>query len=244
MFLLPGIDSTDALVAAIGLVLSAVGLSTAAGLRAYVPVLAVALGSNIPAPHGGHLVSLTPPFHFLGAVQFIVLLAALGLVEFVVDKIPLLVHVSDLFHTVIRPAAGAIVMAGTMNALSERSVWLAGLVGAFLALTVHTAKAASRPGISAATAGLGNPVVSLGEDAVTILLAVLALVAPYVALLLLLALVAVVGPLVVRGLRWSWKTSRSNARSAARGQHTSSRSRSSGTDARRPCSSGGSDRAS
>jgi hypothetical protein len=46
-------------------------------------------------------------------LQFIVLLAVLAVIEFVIDEIPVLVHVSDLLHTVIRPAAGA------------RSSWLA-----------------------------------------------------------------------------------------------------------------------
>ena len=185
---LPGIGSTDALIAALSLLLSAVGLSTAAGLRAYLPVLAVALGSHISTGHGGHLVALTPTFRFLGGLTFIVVLAALGLFEFVIDKIPLLVHLSDLIHTLIRPAAGAVVMAGTTNALSERSVWLAALFGGIVALLVHTTKAVSRPGISGVTAGLGNPLISLVEDVVAGLLTVLAVVAPFFALLLLVLL--------------------------------------------------------
>lgn len=215
MFDLPGISSTDALIAAMSLLLSAVGLSTAAGLRAYLPVFAVALGSHISTPDGGHLVSLTPPFHFLGDVWFIILLAALGLIELIIDKIPLLVHASDLLHTVIRPVAGAVVMAGTTNALSERNIWLAALVGGVLALTVHTAKAGSRPVISGATGGLANPAVSVGEDLTALLLTVLSIVAPFVALLLLLVLAAIFGPLLVRGLRWSMRRRRGKDRASA-----------------------------
>jgi hypothetical protein len=200
MFGLPGIESPDALVAAMSLILSGIGLSTAAGLRAYLPLLAVAVGSHIPTAHGGHLVQLTPPFHFLGSWQFIIILGALGLIEFVVDKIPLLVHVSDLFHTVIRPASGAIVMAGTTNTLSTHSVWLAAVVGAILALTVHSAKAASRPGISAVTAGLGNPVISLGEDGAAALLILFAMVAPYLVLAVLALLGILIGTLLLHGI--------------------------------------------
>ena len=213
MPVLPGIDSTDALIAAMSLLLSAVGLSTAAGLRAYLPVLAIALGSHIPTSHGGHLVSLTPPFHFLGSAPSIALLVILGVLEVIIDKIPLLVHVSDLLHTVICPAAGAVVMAGTTNALSAHNVWLAAVIGAMLALTVHTAKAVSRPGISGVTAGLGNPVVSLAEDIVALALTVLAVIAPFLALALLVLLAVLLGPVVVRGVRWYMKRRRNPARS-------------------------------
>jgi hypothetical protein len=199
---IPGLQSTDALLAAISLLLTAVGLSTASGLRAYIPLLAVALGSHIPTTHGGHLVYLTQPFQFLGSLWFIALLVFFTLVEFVVDKIPVLVHVSDLIHTIVRPAAGAIIMAGTSNALSDRSLWLAAAIGAILALTVHSTKAASRAGIAGATAGLGNPVVSLGEDLLALALTVLSVIAPFLALVFLVLVAIIAAPLVVRGIRW------------------------------------------
>jgi hypothetical protein len=56
---IPGLQSTDALIAALSLLCTAVGLSTASRLRAYLPLLAAARGSHIPTAQGGHLVYLT-----------------------------------------------------------------------------------------------------------------------------------------------------------------------------------------
>jgi Domain of unknown function (DUF4126) len=186
---------------ALAVLLTALGLSTASGLRAYFPLLAVAIGSNVSTSNGQHLVTLSQPFKALGTWWFIALLVVLVLGEFVVDKVPGLVHVSDAFHTIVRPLSGAIIMAGTSNPLSEQNIWAAAIVGAILALTVHTAKAASRPAVSVTTAGIGNPVVSLIEDGLTAVITVLAVLAPFVAAALILVLAVVVGWLVYKGAK-------------------------------------------
>lgn len=183
---------------ALGVLLTALGLSTASGLRAYFPLLAVAIGSNVPAGNGQHLITLSKPFQALGTWWFVALLVVLVLGEFVVDKVPGLVHVSDAFHTIVRPLSGAIIMAGTTNALSDRNIWAAAVVGAVLALTVHTAKAASRPAVTVTTAGIGNPVVSLMEDGLTAVITVLAVLAPFVAAALILVLAVVLGWLIYK----------------------------------------------
>lgn len=201
MFGIPGIDSSDALVGALSLLLSALGLSSAAGLRAYLPLLAVAIGSHITTASGAPLVHLTPQFQVLATPGFMIALAALAVVEFVVDKIPFLVHISDLIQTLIRPAAGAIIMAGTHNALSDHSVIAAAVVGGLLALTVHGAKSATRAGVTVTTAGFGNPVVSLGEDLITLLVTVLSILIPILAAIFLVIILIATAPLVARGIR-------------------------------------------
>lgn len=191
---------------ALAVLLTALGLSTASGLRAYFPLLAVAIGSNVSTGKGQHLITLSKPFQALGTWWFVALLVVLVLGEFTVDKVPILVHVSDAFHTLVRPLSGAIIMAGTSNPLSEQNIWVAAVVGAVLALTVHTAKAASRPAVSATTAGIGNPVVSLIEDGITAVITILALVAPFVAAVLIVVLAVVIGWLIYKGVdklrRW------------------------------------------
>ena len=108
------------------LIFTALGLSTTAGLRAYLPLLAVALGSNDPSlTH----IELSPGFQWMGTNWFIVLIGALALVEFGVDKVPGLDHVNDLVHTIIRPASGAIIMAGIENPISHWNPWVAGVIG-------------------------------------------------------------------------------------------------------------------
>ncbi len=206
---MPAFESTTALLEALSVLLTALGLSSASGLRAYLPLLAVAIGSNIATGNGDHLVRLSPPFQALGAPWLIVLLVVLVLAEFAVDKIPVLDHVSDLAHTIVRPVAGAVIMAGTSNSLSENNLWVAAMVGAVLALTVHGAKAVSRPAVTVATAGMGNPVVSLGEDIVTAILTVLSVLAPFLALLFFLVLAVLIARPLVHGLRWFLRGRRS-----------------------------------
>lgn len=191
----------DLSIEAIGILLTALGLSSASGLRAYFPLLAVAIGSHISTGNGQPLIPLSQPFQALGTWWVVALLVVLVIGEFTVDKIPGLDHVSDAFHTIVRPLSGAVIMAGTDNPLSERSIWAAAVVGAVLALTVHTAKAASRPAVTASTAGLGNPVVSLVEDVIVVVVSVLAVLAPFVAAALIVALAIAVGWLIYKGVK-------------------------------------------
>ncbi len=186
---------------AIAVLLTALGLSTASGLRAYFPLLGVALGSDIAAPDGAPLITLSKPFQSLGEPWLIALLAVLALGEFAVDKIPGLDHASDVIHTIIRPVAGAVVMAGISNPLSEHDPWAAAAVGAVLALSVHGMKAATRPVVTATTVGMGNPVMSLGEDIATLIMTLLSLLAPVLVLLFIVLLVLLVGRPLARGVR-------------------------------------------
>jgi len=200
---LPDLSTVGSPLTWLGLLVTALGLSSSAGLRAYLPLLAVAIGSDIPTADGGHLVPLSTDFKNLGigSPWLIAIFAVLAIAEFAADKVPLLDHVSDAIHTVLRPAAGAVVMAATSNPISEYNVYLAGLVGALLALGVHGVKAATRPVVTATTVGVGNPFVSLVEDIINIVLIVLSVLAPFLALLFIILLALLIARPLVRGLR-------------------------------------------
>ncbi len=64
------------------------------------------------------------------------------------------------------------------------------LLGGATAGSIHAARAAVRPVSTATTGGVGNPLLSLGEDAGSLLLVVLAFVLPLVAVILVVALVS------------------------------------------------------
>lgn len=194
---------------AISVFAAALGLGALAGLRAYFPLLVVAIASHIPIAPGRTVIPLAGPFHWVGSAWFIALLVVLAVTETVIDKIPLVDHLSDAIHTVIRPASGAVLLAGTANSLSLLNPWVAAALGAGLALAVHVAKAASRPAVTATTAGIGNPLVSLGEDVVVVVLAVLAALAPFVALALLVGLLVLLALLIRTGWR-RWRARRAH----------------------------------
>ncbi len=152
--------------------LTGLGLAMPAGLNAYLPLLIVALADRF-----SNLISLGRPYDLLSTNVGIGLLLLLLTVEVVVDKIPGADHVNDLVQSVLRPAAGALLlMAGTEDGRLDPAV--AFFVGLFAAGTVHAAKATTRPLLTVTTGGFANPFVSFGEDLVAAVGAVVALVAP------------------------------------------------------------------
>lgn len=160
--------------AAISALLASLGLSSTAGIRAYLPLFAVGLASN------ANILHLQSQFHALGNAGPLVLLGILMVGEFTVDKLPIIDHVSDFVHTFIRPLSGAAIMAGTQNSLSDKSGLVAAIVGGGLALAFHGVKAASRPVVSATTVGMGNPIVSLLEDVFVVVAVLLLILAPFI----------------------------------------------------------------
>src|ERR1700730_6424804 len=80
------------------------GLAFASGLNAYLPLLAFAFSVRWL-----HLYTANPQFAFITHTWFIVALAILTLLDFVADKIPLIEHLWNAIHTVVRPIAGAAV---------------------------------------------------------------------------------------------------------------------------------------
>ncbi len=160
---------------------AAFGLAAATGLNAYLPLLIVGLLARYT-----ELIALKAPWDALTHPVVLMILAVFLAIEFTVDKIPAVDTVNDIIQTLFRPVAGAILFAASGNVISEISPVLAMVCGLLIAGSVHTAKAAARPAVTAGTLGTGNPVVSLAEDAVSGTTTVVAIVAP--ALLAALAL--------------------------------------------------------
>ena len=173
--------------------IAATVLSSSTGLRAYFPLFALGIAASL------HLVPLEKNFEVLTNPILLAVLGALSVLELVADKFPAVDHVSDIIHTVIRPIMGAVIFAGTDNAVSMNSPIVAGGLGLLLAGGVHSAKALTRPAVTASTVGMGNPVVSIIEDVIVLLLVVLAVLAPIIALILLV-LVGLLFFLLVRAI--------------------------------------------
>lgn len=165
---------------------AAFGLSGSAGLNAYIPLLLVALAARFPV--ADPLVKLQAPYDILGSWWAIGLIAVLLVIEIVADKIPAVDTVNDGIQTFIRPAAGAILFAGSADVITEIHPILALGAGLLVAGGVHATKTAARPVVTVSTAGVGNPIVSTLEDIVAFVVSLLAIVLPIIAAFLLLAL--------------------------------------------------------
>ena len=158
---------------------SALGLSGAAGLNAYIPLLTLGIMQRVG------MAQLAAPYDALGQWWCLGLLAVLLIIEIIVDKVPGADHLNDILHTAIRPAAGALVFAAQAGHVSwiHPGVWLA--AGLVMSGGVHAGKALSRPVVNLGTAGLGAPVVSIIEDFVSATLSIVAVLAPLAAVVLL-----------------------------------------------------------
>jgi uncharacterized membrane protein len=160
------------------------GLSAAAGLNAYLPLLIVALMARFTT-----YVKLEPPYDVLTSWWVIGVLAVLALIELVVDKVPAVDSVNDVIQTFIRPLAGAILFASNANLLSDMHPALALACGLMIAGGVHATKATARPIVTGTTGGLLNPVVSFLEDVLSVITTILAILMPVLLVFLVLLFV-------------------------------------------------------
>jgi hypothetical protein len=169
------------MIEALSNIITGFGLSASAGLNAYIPLLIVALLGRFT-----NLIHLSSPYDALTSGWTIGVLAILVLVEAVADKIPAIDTAYNILQSVARPAAGAVLFAASSKAITDVHPVLALVCGLIVAGTVHIAKTAVRPVITATTAGVGNPVVSSVEDVVSGTVSVLSIIMPIVAFALIL----------------------------------------------------------
>ncbi len=177
--------------------LSALGLSGAAGLNAYIPLMLIAALARSGAVH------LAAPFDVLGSWWALTALGVLLAIEIVVDKVPGADHVNDVVQTFVRPAAGAVLFASQSGVAGLSHPGIAFGCGLVLALGVHATKAAARPVVNAATLGVGAPVISTAEDVLSAATSVIAVFLPF------LMGVVVVAFLVLAF--WVWSRRRAGA---------------------------------
>jgi hypothetical protein len=163
--------------------LTGLGLALPAGFNAYIPLLILGLAARYT-----NLITLQPPYDALSSNIGLGVIAILLIIEFFADKIPFVDHVNDLVQTLVLPATGAILMLGSTSTVASIHPGLALILGIIAAGSVHTMKATTRPAVTATTAGIGNPIVSVVEDLVALLMSLIALVAPILVIVMVLLL--------------------------------------------------------
>jgi hypothetical protein len=176
-------------------ILTGIGLAAPAGLNAYIPLLVLALADRATTR-----VTLHAPYDILSSNLGIAILIVLLTVEVAVDKIPGVDHVNDLIQSLVRPAAGAIAAVAATGGVVAINPAIMVLVGVVLAGSVNAVKVTTRPAVTLGTGGILNPVVSLGEDAIAVLVSVVAIFLPFL-VILILALFAVSSILLLRRVR-------------------------------------------
>jgi hypothetical protein len=171
-------------------------LSTAAGLRVFVPLLLTGLAARL-----GYL-TLTPGMTWIGSDAALVAFATATVLEVGAYYVPWLDNVLDAVGTPAAITAGVITTAAVTPELSPLVRWtLAIVAGGGAAGLVQGGTALLRLKSSAFTAGVGNPVLATGELVGALALSALALLAPLLAAAVVVLVLVVSTRRLVRLLR-------------------------------------------
>ena len=185
-------------------ILTGTGLAAAAGLNAYIPLLLMGIAGRID------WIQLPNGWLWLENEWVMVILGVLFIIEIVADKVPAVDSVNDWIQTAVRPASGGIVFAGGIGTSTvavddpgnffSSGAWIPVVIGIVLALLMSLAKSAVRPVANIATGGAAAPALSTAEDGASVVLVVLAIVAP-VLVLIALGLVILCFVMLLRRMR-------------------------------------------
>jgi len=163
---------------------SGIAVSAACGLRAFLPLLALGAAGRLG------WIELQSSVSWLESTPALVCFGLATLLEVLGDKVPVLDHALDVVATFVRPATAW--LAGFAVLTHWPSPWAQIIAVAFggSALAVHALKAKTRLGSTAVTLGHGNPVLSVLEDFVTIVILAAVILAPLIAVAAVVALIA------------------------------------------------------
>ena len=185
---------------------SALGLGMLAGLRLYATVLAVGLllrfdWINLPASWQHASV--------LADTRVLIVAAVACVIEFIADKIPWVDSAWDSVHTFIRPIGAALLTSSLFSNLDPVYKVVLFLLAGGVALSGHSAKAATRLAVNHSPEPFSNVAVSLGEDTFVAGGLYMLVKHPWIMAgitLVLLSLFAWLTPRIYRALRAEWKT--------------------------------------
>jgi len=157
-----------------------IGLSAACGFRIFVPLLVM----NLASLNG--LLHLSPGFAWIGSYYATVAFGTATVVEVLGYYLPWFDNILDIIATPAAIMAGTVATASVITDLSPFLQWtLALIAGGGVAGLVQGTTVALRATSSAATAGLGNPLISTLELAGSFFTALLAILVPILCLALI-----------------------------------------------------------
>lgn len=163
--------------ASISILLTALGLSGASGLNAWLPLLMTGVLQRTG------MVDVAPAWDAIGSTPVLIGLAIIFTLDFIGDKVAVIDHALHAIGTIAHPVAGVVLFDSQAGAEFPLIVSL--LLGGGTAGSLHAARATARPIINGASAGIGAPVASAIEDLVSAILVIVAFALPLLAVLLI-----------------------------------------------------------
>lgn len=164
------------------------GLSASTGLNTFLPLLLLSAAARFNVAG----IELGSRFDWLTSNVALTVLILAAVFEIIADKVPAVDHFLDTIGTFIRPIAATVATTSVLTGadVNPAVAAIVGLIiGAPTSLGFHSLKAGTRVASSAATFGCANPVLSLIEDVVSVMLSLMAIFIPVlipVALVLLI----------------------------------------------------------
>jgi hypothetical protein len=184
----------------------ALGSAWLSGINLYATVATLGLLQRF------ELAKLPGDLHVLSNPWVIGVAAALYVIEFVADKVPMIDTAWDAVHTFIRVPAGALLAFAAFSQTDPATRTIATLIAGGVALTSHGAKAATRATANLSPEPVSNILLSLFEDAMAVGFSVVMVWFPWVLLvvvLIFLVLTIWLAPKffrAIRGLFQRWRT--------------------------------------
>lgn len=167
------------------------GLAAACGFRVFVPMLIASV-----AAYSGH-VELTEGMAWIGSPVAMVVFGVATTLEIGAYYVPWLDNLLDTVSTPSAVVAGALLTGAFLTDMSPMMRWTAAIIaGGGTSGAVAGGMSLVRAASTTLTGGVGNPVVATVETGSSFVLAIVAVVAP----LLAIALAVIAGAMVTRRL--------------------------------------------
>ncbi|RFF31537.1 DUF4126 domain-containing protein [Wenzhouxiangella sediminis] len=154
-------------------VMAGICLSAAAGLRVFIPILALGLAGRFG------LLPLGEQFAWMMSEPFLVVVGIAAVMEATAYYIPIVDNLLDLVATPAALAGGTVIVSSLLPEMNPLAQWgAAALLGGGTAGIVQGSTVLARGLSTASTGGLANPLFSTGETGGSVLAVALALLVP------------------------------------------------------------------
>ena len=168
-------------------ILIGIGLSATCGFRVFVPLLGMSI-----AYHAGAL-NFAPGFAWIGSWPATIAFGIAMALEIGAYYIPWLDNLLDTIATPAAIVAGTIATASMVGDVSPFFRWSVAIIaGGGIAGLIQGSSVALRTASAATTAGFANPAVSTVELVASVVGTVLAILLPYVAIILVALLLSLI----------------------------------------------------
>ena len=158
-----------------------IGLAAASGFRVFLPPFLLSVWFKL----GLMDVDLEgSDFEFLSSDMSLIVMGSASLMEILAYKVPFLDNALDAVATPLAGLAGVTVVAITLQGTDPAIQWAFAIIaGGSTSIGIQSATVAGRGLSSVASLGVANPILSMVEDIFSLLIVLIALLAPFLALI-------------------------------------------------------------